>query len=67
MNRHSRSSAPNHALAWALLSQSLWLPLLALDVHDRWQAQIRVQREIAKARFAALSGERIHRTSDLVP
>jgi hypothetical protein len=49
MNRHSRSPAPNHALAWALLSQSIWLPLLALDVHDRWQAQIRVQREIAEA------------------
>jgi len=44
-----RSSAPNRALAWALLSQSIWLPLLALDVHDRWQAQIRVQRQIAEA------------------
>jgi hypothetical protein len=49
MDRHTRPSSPNHALAWALLSQSIWLPLLALDVHDRWQAQIRVQREIAKA------------------
>ena len=49
MDRHSRPSTPNRALAWALLSQSIWLPLLALDVHDRWQAQIRVQREIAEA------------------
>ena len=49
MDRHPRSSTPNRALAWALLSQSIWLPLLALDVHDRWQAQIRVQREIAEA------------------
>jgi len=49
MNRHSRPSTANHALAWALLSQSIWLPLLALDAHDRWQAQIRVQREIAEA------------------
>ena len=58
MNRHSRSSAPNHALAWALLSQSLWLPLLALDVHDRWQAQIRVQREIAEGAIRrSLRGE----------
>ena len=49
MNRPSHPSAPNHALAWALLSQSIWLPLLALDLHDRWQAQIREQREIAEA------------------
>lgn len=49
MDRHPRSSTPNRALAWALLGQSIWLPLLALDVHDRWQAQIRVQREIAEA------------------
>ena len=49
MDRHSRPSTPNRAIAWALLSQSIWLPLLALDVHDRWQAQIRVQREIAEA------------------
>jgi len=49
MDRHFRPSTPNRALAWALLSQSIWLPLLALDVHDRWQAQIRVQREIAEA------------------
>jgi len=49
MKRRSRPSASNRALAWALLSQSIWLPLLALDVHDRWQAQIRVQREIAEA------------------
>ena len=27
------------AIAWALLSQALWLPLLAIDVHDRWQAR----------------------------
>jgi hypothetical protein len=29
------------AIAWALLSQSLWLPLLAIDVHDRWQAGVK--------------------------
>jgi hypothetical protein len=23
-------------VAWALLSQSIWLPLLAIDLHDRW-------------------------------
>jgi hypothetical protein len=49
MNRHSRPMATNHAIAWALLSQSIWLPLLALDVHDHWQAQIREQRAIAEA------------------
>jgi hypothetical protein len=29
------------ALAWALLSQSIWLPLLAIDAHDRWQAHVK--------------------------
>jgi hypothetical protein len=28
------------AIAWALLSQSIWLPLLAIDAHDRWQANV---------------------------
>jgi len=29
------------AIAWALLSQSIWLPLLAIDAHDRWQAHVK--------------------------
>ncbi|KAF0655055.1 hypothetical protein L107_01010 [Cyanobium sp. Copco_Reservoir_LC18] len=29
------------AIAWALLSQSIWLPLLAIDAHDRWQARVK--------------------------
>ncbi|KEF42950.1 MAG: hypothetical protein ER33_03530 [Cyanobium sp. CACIAM 14] len=29
------------AMAWALLSQSIWLPLLAIDAHDRWQAHVK--------------------------
>ena len=29
------------AIAWALLSQSIWLPLLAIDAHDRWQANVK--------------------------
>jgi hypothetical protein len=45
---HSPSTGPN-AVAWALLSQTIWLPLLAIDLHDHWQAQIREQREIAAA------------------
>jgi len=49
MALHSRRSTPNAALAWALLSQTIWLPLMALDLHDRWQAQIREQQEIAEA------------------
>jgi len=49
MALHSRRSTPNTALAWALLSQTIWLPLMALDLHDRWQAQIREQQEIAEA------------------
>lgn len=62
MDRFSRPSTPNRALAWALLSQSIWLPLLALDVHDRWQSQIRVQREIAAASIRHSSGEKIPQT-----
>jgi hypothetical protein len=49
MALHSRPSTPNTALAWALLSQTIWLPLMALDLHDRWQAQIREQAAIAEA------------------
>jgi hypothetical protein len=45
----SRSSLPRNAVAWALLSQSLWLPLLAIDLHDRWQAEVKQQAEIAGA------------------
>lgn len=29
------------AIGWALLSQSIWLPLLAIDAHDRWQSRVR--------------------------
>lgn len=29
------------AIAWALLSQTIWLPLLAIDAHDRWQARVK--------------------------
>ena len=29
------------AIAWALLSQSIWLPLLAIDAHDRRQANVK--------------------------
>ena len=34
-------SSPSRPLAWALLSQSIWLPLLAIDLHDRWQSRVR--------------------------
>lgn len=42
-------SAVPSAVAWALLSQTVWLPLLAIDLHDHWQARIREQQEIAAA------------------
>ncbi len=32
---------PSRPVAWALLSQSIWLPLLAIDLHDRWQSGVR--------------------------
>ncbi|MFZ0406661.1 MAG: hypothetical protein WAM11_00925 [Cyanobium sp.] len=36
-----RGINPARAVAWALLSQAFWLPLLAIDIHDRWVAQLR--------------------------
>lgn len=44
-NKHSRTlqryASGIPAIGWALLSQSIWLPLLAIDAHDRWQSQVR--------------------------
>lgn len=40
MTRSLPPISPN-AVAWALLSQAIWLPLVAIDAHDRWQARIR--------------------------
>lgn len=34
-------SISRKAIAWALLSHTIWLPLLAIDAHDRWQATIK--------------------------
>ena len=62
MSLHSRRSTPNTALAWALLSQTIWLPLMALDLHDRWQAQIREQQEIAEAALRHASKAMIAQT-----
>jgi len=48
------SPIPTRAIAYALLSQTIWLPLLAIDVHDRWQAErarvLERQAEIALSR-----------------
>lgn len=41
--------ASSRPIAWALLSQTIWLPLLGIDLHDRWQARLRVEQEIAAA------------------
>ncbi len=56
LGRRIRQASPSHAvelgpfgsvslsaLSWALLSQVFWVPLLAIDVHDRWVAR---QRDI---------------------
>jgi hypothetical protein len=45
----SHSHSPSRPIAWALLSQTIWLPLLGIDLHDRWQARVRVEQEIAAA------------------
>lgn len=53
-----RQQFPNNAIAWALLSQTVWLPLLAIDLHDRWQAQLREVQDIAIATAAAAKSPR---------
>ncbi len=42
-----RQAVNTRAVAWALLSQSLWLPLVAIDFHDRWQAEARRSSPLA--------------------
>lgn len=37
----SGSGVSSQAIAWALLSQMVWLPLVGIDLHDRWQARLR--------------------------
>jgi hypothetical protein len=44
---HYRQPVNTKAVAWALLSQSLWLPLVGIDFHDRWQAESRRSRPLA--------------------
>ena len=43
------SSLPSKPIAWALLSQTVWLPLIAIDLHDRWKAELHDQQQIAVA------------------
>ncbi len=43
VERAPLGSVRGSAVSWALLSQVFWLPLLAIDVHDRWLAR---QRDI---------------------
>jgi hypothetical protein len=40
---HPRGMVNLSAVSWALLSQVFWLPLVAIDQHDRWVAR---QREV---------------------
>ena len=42
-----RQAVNTRSVAWALLSQSLWLPLVGIDLHDRWQAESRRSRPLA--------------------
>jgi len=44
---HFRHAVNTKAVAWALLSQSLWLPLVGIDLHDRWQSESRRSRPLA--------------------
>lgn len=42
-----RQAVDTRAIAWALLSQSLWLPLVGIHFHDRWQAESRRHRPLS--------------------
>jgi hypothetical protein len=44
--RRGLSASP---VAWALLSQAIWLPLIGIDLHDRLHSQLDEQRNIAAA------------------
>ncbi len=44
---YQRHPVNTRAVAWALLSQSVWLPLVGIDVHDRWQAESHRSRPLA--------------------
>jgi hypothetical protein len=46
MSHHHRPDN-SRAVAWALLSQSVWLPVVGIDLHDRWQAASHRARPLA--------------------
>jgi hypothetical protein len=54
MSHHYPPISPK-AFAWALLSQAIWLPLVAIDAHDRWQARVRSLQAPAVAGVASAS------------
>jgi len=65
-----RQPVNTKAVAWALLSQSLWLPLVGIDFHDRWQAESRRSRPLAlpQAELAAsLPPSPLLNPADLAP
>ena len=43
----SGSGIFSRSIAWALITQILWVPLLVIDLHDRWVAR---QRDITPPR-----------------
>jgi hypothetical protein len=66
----NRQPVKTSAVAWALLSQSLWLPLVGIDFHDRWQAESRRSRPLVlpQAELAAsLPPSPLLNPSDLAP
>ena len=66
----NRQPVKTSAVAWALLTQSLWLPLVGIDIHDRWQAESRRSRPLLlpQAELAAsLPPSPLLNPSDLAP
>jgi len=44
------SSPPGRSIAWALLSQMIWLPLVGIDLQQRWQSQLPIPPPLAAGR-----------------
>ena len=49
MSPSLRHRLPASPVAWALLSQAIWLPLIGIDLHDRLHSQLDEPRDIAAA------------------
>ena len=56
------------AIGWALLSQTIWLPLVGIDLHDRWQARVKELTPPGQAvpKLASMPGGKLLNLDDLL-